>query len=129
MDSSVTRRQVLGFRVRAQQLDRDGGTLAETAVLDIGVQDTGTDGALWALAIRRLPDPPLDDLTTVWTLRGAPHVYRRAVASPVCWRRPTSTSRPATGRCWWTTRCCRDRAGEWLAAFRGLRLAGISIAD
>ena len=78
MGSSLTRRQALGFRVRAQQLDRDSGTLADTAVLDIGVQDTGTDGAPWALAIRGLADPPRDELTTVWTLRGAPHVYRRA---------------------------------------------------
>jgi hypothetical protein len=76
--TSITREQVLGFRVRAQQLDRESGTLGDTAVLDIGVQDTGTDGAPWALAIRGLPDPPADELATVWTLRGAPHVYRRA---------------------------------------------------
>jgi hypothetical protein len=51
---------VLGFRVRAQQLDRDAGPLDDTAVLDIGVQDTGSDGGLWALAIRGVdvPDPP-----------------------------------------------------------------------
>ncbi len=53
MAAAVTRAQVLGFRVHAQQLDRSsGGTLADTAVLDIGVQDTGPDGARWALAIR-----------------------------------------------------------------------------
>ena len=49
---SVTRREVLAFRVRAQQLDRPAGTLADTAVLDLGVQDTGTDGGPWALALR-----------------------------------------------------------------------------
>jgi hypothetical protein len=75
---SVTRRQVLDLRLRAQQLDRDAGTLADTAILDIGVQDTGADGALWALALRGVPDPPPDELATVWTIRGAPHVYRRA---------------------------------------------------
>jgi Winged helix DNA-binding domain len=75
---SVTREQVLAFRVRAQQLDRDTGTLADTAVLDIGAQDTGTDGALWALAIRGLTAPPAEKLATVWTVRGAPHVYRRS---------------------------------------------------
>jgi len=75
---AVTRRQALGLRLRAQQLGRNSGTVADTAVLDIGVQDTGTDGALWALAVRGVDHPPADDLATVWTIRGAPHVYRRA---------------------------------------------------
>jgi len=74
----LTRRQVLGFRMRAQQLDRDSGTIDDTAVLDLGVQDTGTDGARWALTLRGVEHPSADDLATVWTLRGAPHVYRRA---------------------------------------------------
>jgi hypothetical protein len=74
----VTRRQALDLRLRAQQLDRDAGTVADTAVLDIGVQDTGADGALWALTVRGAPGPPPDELATVWTIRGAPHVYRRA---------------------------------------------------
>jgi hypothetical protein len=74
----VTRRQVLGLRLRAQQLDRESGTVADTALLDIGAQDTGPDGALWALAVRGLEQPPAHELATVWTVRGAPHVYRRA---------------------------------------------------
>jgi hypothetical protein len=74
----LTRRQVLDLRLRAQQLDRDAGTLGDTALLDIGVQDTGTGGALWALALRGVERPPPDELATVWTIRGAPHVYRRA---------------------------------------------------
>ena len=74
----MTRRQVLGFRLRAQQLDRETGALEDTAVLDLGVQDTGADGGLWALALRGLTDPPADELATVWTIRGAPHLYRRA---------------------------------------------------
>src|SRR3954466_9310812 len=73
----LTRRQGLGFRVRAQQLDRDSGTIDDTAVLDLGVQDTGTDGARWALTLRGVEHPSADDLATVWTLRGAPPVYRR----------------------------------------------------
>ena len=80
MSASVSRRDLLGRRVRAQQLDRPVGTLADTNVLDIGVQDTGPDGGLWALAIRGVDVAALspDDLTTLWTIRGAPHLYRRA---------------------------------------------------
>jgi hypothetical protein len=75
---TLTREQVLGFRVRAQQLDRTSGTLDDTAVLDLGVQDTGTDGGLWALALRGVRDLPEGELALAWTLRGAPHLYRRA---------------------------------------------------
>jgi hypothetical protein len=73
----VSARDVLAYRVRAQQLDRDAGTVADTAVLDLGVQDTGPDGGVWALAIRGVVPAP-GELATVWTLRGAPHLYRRA---------------------------------------------------
>lgn len=68
------------FRVRAQQLDRAEGTLADTAVLDIGAQDTGPDGGRWALAVRGVDVTALpgEDLILVWTVRGAPHLYRRA---------------------------------------------------
>ncbi|MDG9674331.1 winged helix DNA-binding domain-containing protein [Micromonospora sp. DH14] len=76
----VDRHQVMNFRVRAQQLDRDEGTLADTAVLDIGVQNTGPDGARWALAVRGVDVTALSDRDVVllWTVRGAPHLYRRA---------------------------------------------------
>jgi hypothetical protein len=76
----VGRHEVLGLRVRAQQLDRDVGTLDETNVLDIGVQDTGPDGGLWALAVRGVDVSTVghDDLATLWTIRGAPHLYRRS---------------------------------------------------
>ncbi|MCX5064681.1 winged helix DNA-binding domain-containing protein [Micromonospora lupini] len=76
----VDRHQVLSFRVRAQQLDRDEGTLADTVVLDIGVQNTGPDGARWALAIRGVDVTALSDeqVVLLWTVRGAPHLYRRA---------------------------------------------------
>jgi hypothetical protein len=77
---SVGRNAVLGFRIRAQQLDRDSSTVADTAVLDFGVQDTGGDGALWALACRGIDPGSIGDreLVLLWTLRGAPHQYRRA---------------------------------------------------
>ena len=76
--ADLTAAQARAFRVRAQQLDREHSDLAETAVLDIGVQDTGPDGALWALANRGLPAPEPADLVLLWTVRGAPHCYRRA---------------------------------------------------
>ena len=79
MVASVTRSEVLDFRVRTQQLDRESGQLANTRVLDIGVQDTGPDGAMWALAIRGVDGSVLSgtELAKVWTVRGAPHLYRR----------------------------------------------------
>src|SRR3712207_2405907 len=77
---TLSRRQVLDLRVHAQQLDRATGALADTAVLDLGVQDTGPDGGLWALALRGVDTAALDgdELATAWTIRGAPHLYRRA---------------------------------------------------
>ncbi|MDR7276191.1 DNA glycosylase AlkZ-like family protein [Catenuloplanes atrovinosus] len=78
----VTREQVLGFRIRAQQLDRAPGTgrVQDTALLDYGAQDTGPDGAHWALETRGLDTAavPDDALSMLWTLRGGPHLYRRA---------------------------------------------------
>ena len=77
---SVTRAQALRFRLRAQQLDAPPGSvaLADARVLDLGVQDTGHDGALWALTVRGVDVPAWpDDLALAWTLRGGPHAYRR----------------------------------------------------
>ena len=83
MSPAAGRRDVLAFRLGAHQLDRLTGTLDDTAVLDLGVQDTGPDGGLWALAVRGVDvvsldaDGAADRLVTLWTLRGAPHLYRR----------------------------------------------------
>lgn len=76
----VSRQQVLSYRLHAQELDRTGpDRTGDAAILDIGVQDTGADGAGWALMNRGVdPDPSFfEDLALVWTLRGAPHFYRR----------------------------------------------------
>src|SRR5690606_15387263 len=83
MEAEISRKQVLGFRVRSQQLDRvpgAGAKLADTAVLDLGVQDTGGDGGAWALATRgvTISRRTRSALVLLWTLRGAPHLYRRS---------------------------------------------------
>ena len=77
---TATRRDVLAFRVRAQQLDRDVTALPDAAVLDVGAQDTGPDGGPWALALRGVDVTSVapDALATLCSVRGAPHVYRRA---------------------------------------------------
>jgi hypothetical protein len=84
--STLTRDQVVALRIRAQQLDRRPADRAPTdaAIFDLGVQETGRDGASWALVNRGVPLDSQDelyecpDVVLVWTLRGAPHFYRRA---------------------------------------------------
>jgi hypothetical protein len=78
----IDSRQVLSYRTRVQQLDREEGALADTAVLDLGAQETGPDGAMWALAVRGIA-PEEADLVWLWTLRGAPHAYRRSDVASV----------------------------------------------
>jgi Winged helix DNA-binding domain len=81
----VKRRDVLAFRISAQQLDRPTASRAVTDadIFDFGVQDTGRDGASWALTNRGVPLASSNDLEAAadvalaWTLRGAPHFYRR----------------------------------------------------
>ena len=76
----VRRADVLRFRVRRHQLDHPTGSSdgsSDVALLDYGVQDTGPDGAAWALALRGAEPAAPDDLVFAWTLRGAPHAYRR----------------------------------------------------
>jgi winged helix DNA-binding protein len=111
----ASREQVLAFRLHAQQLDASSrSSSTDAAVLDLGVQDTGPDGARWALELRgSVPDP--GELFTAWTLRGAPHVYRRSQAAAVA--RAVSPLSEA------------DAAKRVFGAATPLRAAGIPVLD
>src|SRR5215203_5959224 len=82
----MKRAQALAQRIHAQQLDRAEAerAITDAAVFDFGVQDTGRDGASWALANRGVPVHEAAELESsqgvalAWTLRAAPHYYRRA---------------------------------------------------
>ncbi|HYU66414.1 MAG TPA: crosslink repair DNA glycosylase YcaQ family protein [Jatrophihabitantaceae bacterium] len=79
----VRREQVIGYRVGAQGLLRDGSSLGKLAVLDFGVQDSGDSARLaFDARLRRTPSlrgvGPGEPLALAWTLRGAPHLHRRA---------------------------------------------------
>ena len=82
----MKREEAVAYAVQAQQLDRTGADDEPTtaAIFDFGIQDTGRDGASWALANRGFPvSSPADlqgrpDVGLAWTLRGAPHFYRRS---------------------------------------------------
>ena len=120
----VTRAQVLRHRMRVQGLDAApdahpaAGWSDRVAVLDLGVQDTGPDGAAWALALRGAPvtaGTPLEDLVLAWTLRGAPHAYRRREVADVARAvLPLSAA---------------DAAKRVADAARPLRAVGVDMAD
>lgn len=107
----LSRADVMRFRVRVQELDREDGR-ADAAVLDLGVQDTGPDGAAWALTIRGAAIRP-DELVLAWTLRGAPHFYRRSEVAAVA----------AATAPWSDT----DAAKRVFDASRPLKAAGIPV--
>ncbi len=77
----VDRAQALRFRHHQHRLG--DGTGDGCAILDLGVQDTGGPAAArWALALRGCDVDP-GDLVYAWTLRGAPHAYRRSEVAEV----------------------------------------------
>lgn len=77
----ITRTQALRLRAHVQGLTGDGDPSGR--VLDLGVQDTGGPRASrWALAQRGVVVDDAD-LVHAWTLRGAPHAYRRTEVAAI----------------------------------------------
>jgi Winged helix DNA-binding domain len=116
----VKRSEALEHRIHAQQLDRPEAerAITDAAVFDFGVQDTGRDGASWALANRGVPIHDAAELEAsrgvalAWTLRAAPHFYRRTDLPDVV----VATS-PLSDR---------DAAKRVIGADKPLKEAGIS---
>ena len=121
---TVTREQVIRFRFHRHQLDRApdaAGSITDVDLLDYGVQDTGTDGSLWAIAIRgaettsEITPATKKALLYAWTLRGAPHAYRRSDAKEI-----------ATATAPWSD---ADAAKRIFDASKPLKDAGIAYRD
>jgi hypothetical protein len=82
----MKRSEALAYRIHAQQLDRAPARrpITDAAIFDFGIQDTGRDGASWALVNRGVPVRDAaelevsPDVALAWTLRAAPHYYRRS---------------------------------------------------
>lgn len=116
--TSLTRTEALRQRASAQGLTAPPGSvpLDEAPVLDIGVQDTGQDGALWALAQRgvAVTEWPAE-IALAWTVRGAPHAYRvRDLPDVALATAPLSEA---------------DAAKRVVSAAKPLRAAGISVTE
>lgn len=116
--TSLTRTEALRHRAAAQGLTAapDSVPLDEAPVLDIGVQDTGPDGALWALARRGVAVTQWPaEVALAWTVRGAPHAYRaRDLPDVALATAPLSEA---------------DAAARVVSAAKPLRAAGIAVAE
>jgi Winged helix DNA-binding domain len=124
---TITRQQLLAARWHLQQLGREG-TASDCDILDYGVQDSGPDGARWALRIRGAVVPD-QDLAVAWTIRGAPHYYRRCdlreIAVAVC---PLS-SEDAGKRIYDANKQFKDSGVDSLDAMSELSAAMRTIVD
>src|SRR6187402_3066028 len=105
----LARKDVLAFRFLRHQLDRaaDSAGPTDVDVLDYGVQDTGT-GSAWALAVRGARPATEDEVFLAWTLRGAPHAYRRADALAIATATAPFTERDAASRIFDASKKFRD---------------------
>src|SRR3954470_3600546 len=114
---TVERADVIAFRAERHQLGREPASVPATDVdlLDLGVQDTGTFGSAWALDVRGARPAGPDDLLLAWTIRGAPHAYRRHDVSAV-----TVATAPFSQA---------DAASRVYDASKQLREAGIDVLD
>jgi hypothetical protein len=82
MSVDVERKQVLAYRIAAHGLDRATSSPADLAVFALGIQDTPAGSAQQAIAVRLRDVAEADgaarSAALVWSIRGAPHVHRRA---------------------------------------------------
>jgi hypothetical protein len=77
-------------------------------LLAIGVQDTGTEGSAWALEVRGARPAGRDDLVVAWTIRGAPHAYRRRDVAAVTVATAPSSEADAASRVYDASKPLRD---------------------
>jgi len=119
----MKRAEVMAYRSHVQQLDRPRAkrAITDAAIFDFGIQDTGRDGASWALVNRGVPVARAEDLEAcpdvalAWTLRSSPHYYRRAELFDVM-----AATSPLSDR---------DAAKRIVGADKPLKAAGISSRD
>lgn len=126
--------QVRAHRILASGLDRSAPSAEQLPVWDLGLQDR--DGSSRLALAARLPDPALIPeppdpgrtgwLAQVWSLRGAPHLHRRAdlpALARALW--PVDESDAAARLAGDTSRLAGSGAGPldaYRAAAKGMRL-------